>query len=206
MRRPLSIYEARDGKVSFIFDVRGGGTAALAALKKGDMLDIMGPLGRGFTLGDTGKKAVIVGGGIGIYPLYELAKAYGKNAAVLLGFRSAGHITLKAEFLSTGCDLRIATDDGSLGHRGVVTELLPEAGEGAHRLYACGPKPMLRACARYAAERGLRGEVSMEERMGCGTGACLVCACKVLRDGAADYARVCKDGPVFDIERVIFDD
>jgi len=206
LRRPISIFEAGDGRVSFIFDVRGAGTAALAEAKEGDRLDIMGPLGRGFTIGDTSKKAVIVGGGIGIYPLYPLAKAYGKNAVVLLGFRDASRVTLRDEFLATGCDLHISTDDGSFGRRCLVTELLPESSAGADRIYACGPKPMLRCCAQYAVERGIRGEVSMEERMGCGVGACLVCACKVKEGGGEGYAHVCKDGPVFDIERVIFDD
>lgn len=206
LRRPISIFEAGDGCVSFIFDVRGAGTAVLAEVSESGVLDIMGPLGRGFTIGDTSKKAVIVGGGIGVYPLYSLAKAYGKNATVLLGFRDASRITLREEFLATGCDLHIATDDGSFGHRCLVTELLPDACDGADRIYACGPKPMLRCCAQYALEHGIGGEVSMEERMACGVGACLVCACAVKKEGGTDYAHVCKDGPVFDIERVVFDE
>lgn len=207
LRRPFSIFEVKDNMISFIFDVRGGGTSALACMTKGDKLDVLGPLGKGFTLSDTHQKVVIAGGGIGIYPLYELAKAYGEKALVFLGFRSKEHITLEEEFLKTGCTLKIATDDGSYGHKGVVTELLPDDGAGVDYIYACGPKAMLKVCANYAKTLNINGEISMEERMGCGTGACLVCACKVKKsDGSYDYERVCKDGPVFDIERVAFDD
>ncbi|HOF89333.1 MAG TPA: dihydroorotate dehydrogenase electron transfer subunit [Armatimonadota bacterium] len=207
LRRPISICDADGDLVRFVFEVRGTGTAWLAERTVGDALDILGPQGNGFTLGDTSRPAVFVGGGIGIFPLLHACKPFGARAAVLLGFRTAGLISMVEDFQAAGADVRLATDDGTAGHHGLVTDLLRarcDAGA-VDAIFACGPKPMLRATAAIAEEREIPCQLSLEQRMACGVGACLGCAQKIRRpDGTETYAHVCSDGPVFEASVVVW--
>jgi len=207
LRRPLSICDAQGDLLRVVFEVRGAGTAWLAGVEEGDPLDILGPQGKGFDLGDVFRPVVFVGGGIGVFPLLHACRPFGANATVLLGFRTASMIALTDDFRATGVDLRLATDDGSEGHGGLVTDLLAaRLDEGpCAAVFACGPHPMLKATAAEAMRRGIPCQVSLEQRMACGMGACLGCAYKILRaDGSETYAHVCVDGPVFDAKDVIW--
>lgn len=153
--------------------------------------------------GAVGGRVLLVGGGIGVPPMLYLAQALGGDCIAALGFRSADTAILTEEFRALGCDTRVATEDGSMGVKGFVPQCFPE--EGVSRVYACGPAPMLKAAAEYARAHGVPCEVSLEERMACGVGACLGCACRLLReDGTEYYGHVCKDGPVFDAQRVVW--
>lgn len=139
--------------------------------------------------------------------MLETAKAYGENATAIIGFRSANAVILEDDFKANKNDVRLATDDGTKGTKGFVTQLLKERlSEGkADIIYACGPMPMLKGVVALANEYGVRCQVSLEERMGCGVGACLVCACKTNKDGKEGYSHVCKDGPVFESGQVVFE-
>lgn len=206
LRRPISICEIdRDrGTVRIVFQVRGKGTRIMSGFNEGDMIDIVAPLGgRGFTLSDTGR-AVIIGGGIGTPPMLEAAKFYGERAAVITGFRIASAVILQEDFRKTGAKVLLCTDDGSAGEKGFVTDLLKGelAGGKPDIIIACGPMPMLKGVAAIAGENHIPCEVSLEERMGCGVGGCLVCACRTVKDGQEIFAHVCKDGPVFPSEEV----
>lgn len=209
LRRPISVCEfsREEGFIRFVFEIRGEGTAIMARMSEGDVMDCLAPLGNGFDI-HPAEKAVFVGGGIGVPPLLGASAPYGGNATVLLGFRSREAMILTEDFKANGADVRVATDDGSFGHHGFVTELLAQRLEEApcDAVYACGPKPMLRLTAAEAEKRGIRCFVSLEERMGCGIGACLVCACKTRTpDGGEKYLHVCKNGPVFDSREVIWE-
>ena len=209
LRRPISIcgFSRDKGLIRFVFEIRGEGTAIMSQMREGQSMDILAPLGNGFTI-DPREKAVFVGGGIGVPPLLGASAPYGANATVLLGFRSKDAVILADEFKANRAAVRIATDDGSLGHHGFVTQLLAQRLDESpcDAIYACGPKPMLRLTAAEAEKRGVRCMVSLEERMGCGIGACLVCACKTSADdGSEKYLHVCKNGPVFDSREVIWE-
>lgn len=210
LRRPISLCEIdpAGGILRIVFEIRGEGTEILAQKDVGETFDLIGPLGHGFTISNPEQKAVFIGGGIGVPPLLEAAKAYGKNAAVFLGFRNAGAVILKEDFEAHGCNVTVATDDGSAGYHGLVINPLIQYADShsIDRIYACGPRPMLRATAKLAEQKGIFCEVSLEERMGCGVGACLVCVCKTKgEDGANHHARVCCDGPVFDAREVVWE-
>lgn len=205
LRRPISICEIdrAAGTLRFVFQIRGEGTAWLADVCSGDMLDILAPLGNGYSLGNTRQRAVFVGGGIGVPPLLEAAKAFGENATLLAGFRNEEGIILKEDFEKNGNRVLIATDDGSYGHHGLVTDLLDDLDFDV--IFACGPAPMLKSVCKAAAARGVPCQISLEERMACGIGACLGCACRLKKDGREFYGHVCKDGPVFDYETVVWE-
>ncbi|MCH5185487.1 MAG: dihydroorotate dehydrogenase electron transfer subunit [Oscillospiraceae bacterium] len=199
LRRPVSICDTSDNTVRFIFEVRGKGTGELAAFKEGDFTDVLGPLGHGFTT-DNGKykNPVVIGGGIGVFPLFKLVKSL-NDPTVFLGFRNKSRVVMSDEFAEYSKNVTIATDDGSFGYSGFAVELLREhiKTSPADIIYACGPMPMLRAVKAIAEEADILCEISLEQRMGCGIGACLVCSCETNRDGTDRYARVCKNGPVF---------
>lgn len=207
LRRPISIadYDAEKGTVRIIYEIRGEGTEILAGLKAGDMIDILGPLGNGYTLPETGR-VVVVGGGIGVPPLLAVAKRFGAGAAAILGFRSAQAAILENDFKKTGANTILCTDDGTMGRKGFVTSALEEllASERPDCICACGPMIMLKKVAEIVAAHSVPCQVSLEERMACGVGACLGCACKIRRDGQEVYLHVCKDGPVFSGEEVVF--
>ena len=189
--------------VTLVFEVRGEGTKVISELREGDLIDMLAPLGNGFSL-LPGKKAILIGGGIGTPPMLECAKFYGKSAIVITGFRSASAVILQKEFKRTGAEVILCTDDGTAGEKGFVTGPLRRCLErgSADLICACGPNGMLSGVVSLAKEFGVACEVSLEERMGCGVGACLVCACKSVKNGEEYYARVCKDGPVFNAEEV----
>lgn len=202
LRRPISICDIdKDaGTLRFVFQVRGGGTAELAKFKVGDAFDILAPLGHGFTV-ESEKKALFVGGGIGVPPLLGAAKHYGENATVAIGFRSRDFVILEDDFKAAGCEVRVATDDGSYGHHGLVLDLIRDLRPDV--IHACGPMVMLRAVAQLAKENNIRCEISLEERMACGIGACLGCAVELNGEDGTYMGHVCKDGPVFAAERVV---
>lgn len=211
LRRPISIcgIDKENGTLRIVFEVRGKGTKALSQLSEGQLIDIVAPLGgRGFTLLEKDKKTVIIGGGIGNPPMLPIARHYGGNATVISGFRNASAVILQKDFAASGANVILCTDDGSAGRKGFVTDALSETLKSGKPdiIYACGPSVMLRRIIAQAKEAGVKCEVSLEERMGCGVGGCLVCACRTIRDGEEYYAHVCKDGPVFDAEEVLFDD
>lgn len=197
LRRPISICDAFDENTRIVFEVKGEGTAWLAQKKEGEFLTLMGPLGNGFTI--EGGRAFVIGGGIGTFPLYMLCKKL-DNPEIFLGFRNKDMVVMEQEFSAQG-NLHIATDDGSYGHGGFAIELAEKQISECDVIYACGPRPMLKAVKLMAQKYGKKAQISMEERMGCGIGACLVCVCKT----TTGNRQVCKQGPVFDAEDVIFD-
>jgi dihydroorotate dehydrogenase electron transfer subunit len=195
--RPMAVFRRDGAALEVLYKVSGRGTALLAAARPGERVRTVGPLGRGFPLPEPGERALLVGGGTGIASLFDLAaraRARGP-VGVLLGARSAADLMAVDAFRALGVELRLATDDGSAGRRGLVTELLSEAlAEGPARVYACGPTPMMRRAAELAAAAGQACLASLENRMACGFGVCLGCA---VPRAAGGYALVCRDGPVF---------
>ncbi len=209
LRRPVSIHAAdrEKGEVSLFYRVMGRGTALLAAKEKGDKINLLGPLGNGFTMpGNTGRVAVVAGG-IGIAPLYfflqELSglKIY---ADVFSGAATKRQLFFTGEIKALGHTVFTATDDGTAGYHGTVVDLFGQ--NLADRVYGCGPAGMLKSLCRIIKKHGIWGEVSLEERMGCGVGACLSCACKTAGEGENyRYRRVCVDGPVFPAGEVVWE-
>ena len=199
LRRPISLCGAGDGSARLVFAVKGEGTRWLSGRKPGDLLDVMGPLGNGFEpIEDS--PVLLVGGGGGVPPMLYAAKSARAETLALLGFRSSGHACLADEFPSS----TLFTDDGSAGIRGFPCDKLTDILNNGkwRKVYACGPLPMLRAAAVACAKTNIPCFVSMEERMGCGIGACLVCACAA----GGTYKRVCRDGPVFNAAEVRWND
>ena len=196
--RPISICETDPEKelLRIVYRVAGEGTKELSSCRAGDTLSIMGPLGNGFPLKD--KKALLIGGGIGIPPMLELAKALSCEKTAVLGYRDSQ--TFLAEEIGKYAGLAVATEDGSVGTKGTVLDAIKAQGLKADIIYACGPTPMLRALQGYAAKEGIECWISLEERMACGVGACLGCVCHskdVDEHSNVRNKRVCKDGPVF---------
>lgn len=210
LRRPISICSVdRSGNsYDIVFQIKGGGTELLAAKRPGDEIDVMGPLGNPFETDLKYARIAVVGGGIGIFPLFFLLK---ESKAVVkrsyLGFRNRDCIVLREEFGSVSSSLDIATDDGSEGFKGLVSEPLERdiAGSPFDIIYACGPALMLKKVSEIAKKYGIPCQVSLEQRMGCGFGACLVCACRIKHGDDWEYQHVCKDGPVFWSNEVVFE-
>lgn len=208
LRRPISVCSCMEDEpedtLAIVFEVRGEGTDWLSRREAGDTLDVLGLAGNGFSMRPEGRY-LLVGGGIGIPPMRGCAQYTGGRSTAILGGRSADKIILQNCFADECAKVLIATDDGSLGHHGFVDFLVRrelEQDRNYDAVLACGPRPMLRNVAKAAEEFGLPCQVSMEERMGCGVGACLVCACD-MADGSRKH--VCKDGPVFDSREVDWD-
>ena len=202
--RPISIcgIDAEAGTLRVVYRIAGEGTRLFSQMKAGDSLEVMGPLGNGFTIKD--KKAIIVGGGIGIPPMLELAKQLDCEKTVVLGYRD--ELFLKEEFEACA-DVAVATEDGSTGTKGTVIDAIEAAQVSGEIIYACGPMPMLKALAEYADAHGMEAQISLEERMACGIGACLGCICKTKEKDHhtnVNNTRICKDGPVFDAKEVVF--
>lgn len=210
----LGIYAVDGERIALLFFVCGKRTAKLAALRPGDRLSCLAPLGNGFDLSGGCRDVAIVAGGVGIasvlLPALELLRG-GARVRLYYGARSADRLVEAERFVAAGCDVRVATDDGSAGHRGYVTDLPAADEEPPQMLLACGPTPMLRAVATLATERGIRAQLSLEETFGCGVGGCWGCTVPISGSsaqappfpsaarGGSDtvYARVCKEGPVF---------
>lgn len=201
LRRPISICRITDTTLTIVYQVKGEGTLWLSQRKSGDVINILGPLGNGFDLSEKGK-AVFIGGGIGVPPMLQSCLDYKGDKKVILGFRGSNNVILKDAF---DADVYIATEDGSVGTKGYVTDVLKDLIGDTDVIFACGPMPMLKAIAKMAEENNTLCFISMEERMGCGIGACLSCACKVKKNGEEDYFHVCKHGPVFNATEVSFD-
>ena len=200
--RPISICEAdkENGKLRLVYRVVGEGTDEFSHLTKGDQLEIIGPMGNGFPYEKAeGKKVFLMGGGIGVPPILELAKQMQcEEKQIVVGYRDA-HTFLKEEFEQNGT-LYISTEDGSVGTKGNVMDAIREQSLDADIIFACGPTPMLRAIKAYAEEKKIECYISLEERMACGIGACLACVCKTKEKDAhsnVNNKRICKDGPVF---------
>ena len=205
LRRPISICDVQDGRVRFVFEVKGEGTKELAEFSVGDKIDILGPLGHGFTIDKKYKASAVIGGGIGIFPLLKLSREL-YNPLVVLGFRSLDRVMMEEEFRAVSAETLVATDDGSYGYNGYAIELLKKqlSERECDVIYSCGPTPLLKAVQALAAEKNIDCQLSLEQRMGCGIGACLVCTCKTTHKGMDENMRVCKNGPVFDAREVIF--
>lgn len=201
--RPISICEAdkENGRLRIVYRIAGAGTLELSGYGAGAMLDIMGPLGNGFPLKD--KKAFLIGGGIGIPPMLELAKNLDCEKTAVLGYRDAD--TFLADEIGKYAGVVLATEDGSVGTKGNVIDAIRAKGLKADVIYACGPTPMLKALKVYAAENGIECWISLEEKMACGIGACLGCVCHtkdIDSHSNVRNTRICKDGPVFPAEAV----
>lgn len=209
LRRPISIcdIDKEAGTIRLVFEVRGKGTDKLSELNKGDLIDIIAPLGNGFKTLEKGKKAICIGGGIGTPPMVGIAKEYGENAVAISGFRNMAAVILQEDLRACGAKTVLCTDDGSAGIKGFVTDALVEELKNGKPdiIYACGPMVMLKNIAKICEDNGIYCQVSLEQRMACGVGACLVCACRTVKDGEEFNSHVCKDGPVFDSKEVVFE-
>lgn len=206
LRRPISIYnlDKENGILEFIFQVKGKGTEILSKKQEGDNIDIIGPLGYGTFKLNNYKKIAVIGGGIGIFPLYELSKqaiSNDINVSTYLGFRNKDLVMLEKEFNDVSDNLVITTDDGSYANSGFAIDYLIKdmENEKFECIYACGPLPMLKAIQKYANENKINCQISLEEKMACGLGVCLGCAVKTSASpkDAPEYWHVCKGGPVF---------
>ena len=197
LRRPISVCNIADGILTIIYKVVGVGTEAMSHLPVGTQLDVLTVLGNGYDLSKAGDEPLLVGGGVGVPPMYMLARQLrelGKNVRVILGFNTKDEVFYEEEFRALGCDVTVTTVDGSHGVKGFVTNALD--GQQSY-YYTCGPLPMIKALLQAA---GTNGEVSMEERMGCGFGACMGCTIQTTQGSK----RVCKEGPVFPAEILQF--
>ena len=202
LRRPISVCEVLQDGILIIYKVMGRGTARMAMFAAGTQLDLLAGLGNGFTVSrGKDKRCVLVGGGVGVPPLYDLAKRLAKTdkaPTVVLGFNSSSDAYYKREFEALGCPVHLATMDGSLGTKGTVVPVLETLDYNYY--YTCGPMRMLAAVHALGAEKGASGQLSFEARMGCGFGACFGCSCKTLTGSK----RICRDGPVLFSEEVTF--
>lgn len=199
LRRPISVYDKGEDFVTIIYKVVGKGTEQMAKMNEGEALDVLTGLGNGYDLTVSGDKPLLVGGGVGVPPLYHLAKALiseGKCVSVILGFNTKDEVFCEQDFIDLGANVTVTTVDGSYGVKGFVTNAF-EKYDYTH-VYTCGPEPMLRAV--YNASK-TSGQFSFEERMGCGFGACMGCSCKTLYGNK----RICKDGPVLRKEEIIWE-
>ena len=197
LRRPISVCDYDAETLTIIYKVVGKGTEQMAAMRAGEKLDILTGLGNGYDLTLSGDHPVLLGGGVGVPPMYNLAKklvAESKKVSVILGFNTQSEIFYENEFKSLGCDVTVTTVDGSYGVKGFVTDALPA---NYTYFYTCGPEPMLKAVYKATSTSG---QMSFEERMGCGFGACMGCSCKTL----TGYKRICKEGPVMKKEEILW--
>jgi dihydroorotate dehydrogenase electron transfer subunit len=209
LRRPFSLYAAGDATLRILYKVVGTGTRALTVLRPGQEVSLLGPLGNGFPMDRPSGVPALVAGGYGVAPLCFLARRLPTKGVVFIGGASADHILCADEFRALGWDVRVTTEDGSAGVRGLVTAAMDawtaERGGGAGvELYACGPDGMLKAVATRAASLGVQAWLSMDRHMGCGAGVCLACVQRIRRDGREQWIRVCKDGPVLDAREIVW--
>ncbi len=198
LRRPISVCDYDGQMLTIIYKVVGKGTTQMAGMVPGQTLDILTGLGNGYDLSPSGDRPVLLGGGVGVPPMYNLARklmAQGKKVSVILGFNTKSEIFYEEEFQALGCDVTVTTVDGSYGTKGFVTDALPAD---YTYFYTCGPEPMLKAVYRASKTSG---QMSFEKRMGCGFGACMGCSCKTI----TGYTRICKEGPVMKKEEILWD-
>ena len=198
LRRPLSICDSNDRELTLIYKVVGGGTEQMSRMQPGACLDLLVGLGNGYRTEGCGARPLLIGGGVGVPPLYGLCKkliSEGKKPRVILGFNSAQEVFLMEEFAALGAAVAVTTADGSVGLKGFVTDAMK--GMDYDYFYTCGPEGMFRAIEKIAVTSG---QFSFEERMGCGFGACMGCSCKT----KYGYKRICKEGPVLEREEIIW--
>ncbi len=195
LRRPISVSDVNDDRLTIIYKVVGQGTDRMTAMQSGEAIDVLAGLGNGYDLSLCGKEVLLIGGGVGVPPLIYAAKRLremGKHVRVVMGFNTKAEVFGEEEFAGMGCEVAVCTMDGSYGKKGVVTDLIASP---AQYYYACGPLPMLKAILRTI---GTNGQISMEERMGCGVGICVGCTIET-KEG---FKRVCKEGPVFNADKI----
>lgn len=202
LRRPISICEVAGTCVRVVFQVKGKGTKALSECEEGEFISVLGPLGNGFDF--SGERVLLIGGGLGVFPLLQAAKTAGKNSVAILGFRSADAVYLKEDFEKYCREVYISTDDGTAGEKGFVTDIQKRIICGFDLVMTCGPDIMMKNVSAVCRDNDINCQVSLEERMGCGTGVCLCCTRTVMRGGEPDNLCVCKEGPVFDSREVYF--
>lgn len=212
LRRPFSIYRADGGTVAVLYKKIGRGTAAMGGLGKGDTVSLLGPLGNGFPMDCAGTRPALVAGGYGVAPLAFLARRLPCKGVAFIGAATAADVLCREDFAELGWELRIATDDGSLGLRGFVTAAVDEwlggraPDEPAPEFFACGPEGMLRALGERAMQGGWKAWLSLDVHMGCGVGACLACVHRIRRPGGREeWARVCRDGPIFEAREIVWE-
>ena len=204
LRRPISICSVQGDEIRFVFEVKGEGTKWLSNCNRGRILNILGPLGAGYKIPEG--KIITVGGGVGTPPLLFAAESAMQKPTAILGFRCADRVILVDEFKAACDEVYITTDDGSVGIHGIVTNPLEDLLKkgGYSTVMSCGQLIMQKSVADLCARYNIPCQVSIEERMGCGVGACLVCVCKTIQDGKVQMSRVCADGPVFDSTQVVW--
>ena len=198
LRRPISVCDWDSTTLTIVYKVVGHGTEQMSTMGPGERLDILTGLGNGYDLSLAGDRPVLIGGGVGVPPMYGAAKRLaeqGIKASVILGFNTASEIFYEEAFKALGCDVTVTTVDGSYGVKGFVTNALPE---NYTYFYTCGPEPMLKAVYKATSTSG---QMSFEERMGCGFGACMGCSCKTI----TGYKRICKEGPVMKKEEILWE-
>ncbi len=198
LRRPISVCDYDENGLTIVYKVVGMGTAQLSRMHPGETLDLLTGLGNGYDTAKCGDHALLLGGGVGVPPLYGLCKtliAEGKQVSVVLGFNTKEEVFYENEFRALGADVTVTTVDGLYGIKGFVTDALPERYD---YFFTCGPEPMLKAVDKATATSG---QFSFEERMGCGFGACMGCSCKTV----TGFKRICKDGPVLEKEEILWE-
>ncbi len=200
LRRPISVCDLDGDTLTIVYKAVGKGTEQMSRMGKGEKLDVLTGLGNGYDLSESGDKPVLLGGGVGVPPMYLLAKkllAQGKQVSVILGFNTKEEIFYEEAFRALGADVTVTTADGSYGVKGFVTDALKDMDY--TYFYTCGPEPMLKAVYKASATSG---QMSFEKRMGCGFGACMGCSCKTI----TGYKRICKEGPVMKKEEILWED
>ena len=210
LRRPFSVYRAEGKYLTVLYKTVGRGTYAMQDISKGDEVSLIGPLGNGFPVTKSSKSPVLVAGGYGVAPLAFLASRIKRKGIIFIGGAKRSDILCATDFKKLGWDVRIATDDGSLGEKGLVTLILDEwlaKNETADNLefFACGPDGMLKAVGERGLRCGCQTWLSLDKHMGCGVGACLACVQKIRRDGVESLMRVCREGPVFEAGEIVWE-
>lgn len=199
LRRPISVCDRQGDMLTIVYKVVGKGTKIMSEMPQGTVLDVLTGLGNGYDLDICGDNPLLLGGGVGVPPMYMLAKELiksGKKVTVILGFNTQTEVFYENEFKALGCDVTVTTADGSYGKKGFVTDAMPES---YSHFCCCGPEPMLKAVYKAS---NTSGQFSFEERMGCGFGACMGCSCKTV----TGYKRICKEGPVMKKEEILWED
>ena len=199
LRRPISVCECIRDRLVLIYKVVGHGTEDMSLMRPGKELDLLTGLGNGYDMTVAGDRPLLIGGGVGVPPMFMLARKLreaGKEVTVILGFNTASEVFFEEEFKAIGCGVKVTTADGTKGIKGFVTDAMED---GYTHFYTCGPEPMLKAVYKKSVTSG---QFSFEERMGCGFGACMGCSCKTI----TGYKRICKDGPVLRKEEILWED
>lgn len=199
LRRPISVCDREGDTLTIIYKVVGKGTDIMSKMISGTVLDVLTGLGNGYDLSLCGESPLLLGGGVGVPPMYMLAKELckmGKKVSVILGFNTKAEVFYENEFKALGCNVTVTTADGTYGTKGIVTDAMPES---YTYFCCCGPEPMLKAVYKAT---NTSGQFSFEERMGCGFGACMGCSCKTI----TGYKRICKDGPVMKKDEILWED